>query len=221
MKRLIILIAAAFLTSPLTASEAAHGTSTHGEAEAPSPLNEEERALTFDPVFRKTDEHGTGYLEVAGEPLTVPRLLTLSPWDLMELVQTLAHTEVPLSRFGNGNGDERTEAWRLKVAAFAAADGGHHGIPQEDLFDPALVLWDPGYIQKKNQWGQWSIRIDRRDIVQDDLATLSPLEIQQAVVVLTGRMYSIEFVLDHLEAFRAQLSVVPRLIEAVAPGVHP
>ena len=54
-----------------------------------------------------------------------------------------------------------------------------------------------------------------RDIVQADLPTLSPLEVQQAVEVLTARTYPLEFVLYHLEAFRAQLSVVPRLSEAL------
>ena len=100
---------------------------------------------------------------------------------------------------------------------FAASGDSAAPPAQEDLFSPELVLWDPGYIPNLNEWGQWSIRLDHRDIVQDDLPTLSPLEVQQAVLVLTGRTYPVEFILDHLEAFRAQLSVVPRLAEASAP----
>lgn len=215
------MVGAAALVSPLYCNEAApaaHGAPAHGaEAVAESPLSAGERSLVFSPAYRRTDGHGTGFLEVDGEPLSVGRILTLSPWDLMELVQTLSGAEVPLSRFGNGNGDELTQAWRTKVATFAAGPAGHGAAHQEDLFDPALVLWDPGYIQHLNSWGKWTIRIDRRDIIQEDLATLSPLEIQQAVEVLTARTYPVEFILEHLEAFRAQLSVVPRLTEAVAP----
>jgi hypothetical protein len=126
----------------------------------------------------------------------------------MELVQVLGRVEVSLSRFGNN--DALTQAWRHKVAAFASTADAPPPTPSEDLFDPALVLWDPGYIQQKNEWGQWCVRLANRTIVQSDLATLSPLEVQQAVEVLTARTYPIEFILDHLEAFRAQLSVVPR-----------
>jgi hypothetical protein len=83
------------------------------------------------------------------------------------------------------------------------------------------VLWDPGYIQNQNEWGQWFITLDRRQIVQKDLATLSPLEVQQAVFVLTNRTYPIEFVLEHLESFRAQLTVHQRLAEvSAAAGAH-
>jgi len=207
---------------PLTANEAAaHGSpSGHGEAAVASPLTEGERALGFRTEFLRADDHGTGFLLVDGEPLSVARLLVLSPWDLMELVQKLSGEELPLSRFGRGNGDELTQAWRLKVAAFAASHDGHHTVAQEDLFDPALVLWDPGTIQQKNEWGEWTIRLDRRTITQSDLPSLSPLEVQQAVEVLTARTYPVEFVLDHLEAFRAQLSVIPR-VAAAAPAVHP
>jgi hypothetical protein len=175
--------------------------------------------LTFDPSFRKTDDQGRGYLLVRGEPLPVERILRLSPWDLMDLVQTLSGEPQRLSDYGNGAGDPVTQAWQTKVATFAAAADLPKEEPQEDLYDPALVLWDPGYIQNLNSWGKWTIRLARRDIVQEDLPTLSPLEVQQAVEVLTGRTYPVEFVLDHLEAFRAQLSVVPRLSEALA--VHP
>lgn len=185
-----------------------------GEGVAASPLTPGERALVFDPRFRHTDDHGEAFLEVDGEPLSVGRLLVLSPWDLMEVVQKLSGTELPLSRFGNGNGDELTQAWRAKIAAFTQGtgeghDAGHHGAA-EDPFDPNLVLWDPGFIQTKNEWGQWTIHLAQRDIVQADLPDLSPLEVQQAVAVLTGRTYSVEYVLEHLEAFRAQLSIVPR-----------
>jgi len=165
-------------------------------------------ALTFSPSYLRTDNHGRGYLLIQEEPLTVNRILSLSPWDLMEVVQTLSGTKVPLSRFGNN--DAQTQAWREQVASFAAKGDAPPSRPAEDLFDPALVLWDPGYIQQKNEWGQWTIHLANRDIVQSDLATLSPLEVQQAVEVLTARTYPIEFILDHLEAFRAQLSVVPR-----------
>ena len=215
MKRFLLVLLIPLFTLPVGASEAP--AAAHGAAatEVHSPLTTEERALEFDTRFLKTDDHGAGFLLVEGEPLSVSRLLSLSPWDLMELIQTLSGKEVTLSRFGNG--DELTQAWRLKVAAFAASADAHHVVHQEDLFDPALVLWDPGYIQNQNSWGQWTIRIGRRDIVQGDLATLSPLEVQQAVEVLTARTYPVEFILEHLEAFRAQLSVMPRLIKAVAP----
>ena len=183
-----------------------------------SPLTNAEQALTFSPSFLKTGADGHGYLVVRGEPLSVSRLLSLSPWDLMDLVQTLSGMPWPLSRFGTGNGDPLTKAWRTKVASFAVLGDASKPPAQEDLFDPALVLWDPGYIQNVNEWGQWYLRLDHRDIVQDDLPTLSPLEVQQAVTVLTGRTYPIEFILNHLEAFRTQLSVVPRLTEA---SVHP
>jgi len=213
MKTFLALLFALGTVMTLMASE------SHGAAAAVSPLYEDELLLTFSPRFLKTDDQGHGYLLVHGEPLTVGRILSLSPWDLMELVQTLSGKELLLSRFGNN--DELTQAWRLKVASFAAGGDRHQPAEPEDLFDPALVLWDPGYIQNLNEWGQWTIRIDRRDLVQSDLATLSPLEIQQAVEVLTARTYPIEFILDHLEAFRAQLSVVPRLAEAeAAPAAH-
>lgn len=82
--------------------------------------------------------------------------------------------------------------------------------PAEDPFDPALVIWDPGTIQNKNDQGQWTITLDHRTITQADIPTLSPLEIEQAVEVLTERHYPIEFVLDHLEQFRALITVDPR-----------
>jgi hypothetical protein len=186
--------------------------------DAAGALSDQDRRLVFSPAFLKTDDAGNGYLLVQGEPLSVGRLLSLSPWDLMDLVQRLSGTPVPLSRFGDG--DEVTQAWRTKVATFAASGNARQPATQEDLFDPNLVLWDPGYIQNLNSWGKWTIRIDRRDLEQEDLATLSPLEVQQAVEVLTGRTYTTEFILDHLEAFRAQLSVVPRLTEA-AVGDRP
>lgn len=215
MKYLPCIFLVAILSPPVFASEAA---SAHSSGAPASVLAEEDRLLGFSPTFLSTDEMGNGLLVVHGEPLTVGRILSLSPWDLMELVQVLSGTPVPLSRFGNG--DEVTQAWRTKVATFAASAAVHLPPAEEDLFDPALVLWDPGYIQNLNAWGQWTIRLDRRDIVQSDLETLSPLEVLQAVEVLTGRTYPIEFVLDHLEAFRAQLSVVPRLVEAAAAAHH-
>lgn len=82
--------------------------------------------------------------------------------------------------------------------------------PPEDPFDPALVIWDPGTIQTKNDQGQWTITLDHRTITQADIPTLSPLEVQQAVEVLTERHYPIEFILDHLEQFRALITVNPR-----------
>lgn len=218
MKSLFSLLVATVFAVSVFASEAP--SPGHGGG-AVSPLYERELTLPFSAEFLATDDAGHGYLLVHSEPLSVARILSLSPWDLMELVQTLSGTELPLSRFGNG--DELTQAWRLKVAAFAAGGDHHQPAHQEDLFDPALVLWDPGYIQHLNEWGQWTIQIDRRELVQGDLATLSPLEIQQAVEVLTARTYDVEFILDHLEAFRAQLSIVPRLTEAAgteAPAHH-
>ena len=173
-----------------------------------SPLTPLEQSLNFAPAYLRTDDHVHGYLLVHSEPLTAARLKTLSPWDLMELVQTLSKVEVPLSRFGDN--DDLTQAWRRRLVAFAATADAPPPPVTENIFDPALVLWDPGYIQFKNASGQWSIHLANRDIVQSDLATLSPLEVQQAVEVLTARTYPIDFVLDHLEAFRAQLSVVPR-----------
>lgn len=218
MKRLTLILAVlTVMAVPLSASEAA-STAGHGAALA-SPLSDEDRLLTFSREFLRTDDHGAGFLLIHGEPLSVGRLFSLSPWDLMEVVQVLSGKEIPLSRFGNG--DEVTQAWRTKVASFAATADAHPPAHAEDLFDPALVLWDPGYIQNLNSWGQWTIRLDRRDIVQGDLATLSPLEVQQAVEVLTGRTYPVEFILDHLEAFRAQLSVVPRLAEATGEASGP
>jgi len=215
MKYLFAIFLVVLGSGALVANEAAP---SHGAVAPASVLADEDRLLVFSPAFLRTDEEGNGLLLVHGEPLSVGRILSLSPWDLMELVQLLSRTEVPLSRFGNG--DEVTQAWRTKVATFAASAGVLTPVAEEDLFDPALVLWDPGYIQNLNTWGQWTIRLDRRDIVQSDLETLSPLEVLQAVEVLTGRTYSIEFVLDHLEAFRAQLSVVPRLVEASTGGHH-
>ena len=87
--------------------------------------------------------------------------------------------------------------------------------PPEDPFDPALVIWDPGTIQTWNppadgHTGFWSIRLESRTIRQEDIPTLSPLEVQQAVEVLTDRQYPIEFVLDHLEQFRKLITVDPR-----------
>jgi len=87
--------------------------------------------------------------------------------------------------------------------------------PSEDPFDPALVMWDPGTIQIWNPPqngvpGYWSIQLDNRTITQADIDSLSPLEVQQAVEVLTNRKYPIEFVLDHLQDFRALISVDPR-----------
>jgi len=180
-----------------------------------SPLTAAELSLTFSKDSLRTDGQGHGYLLVWGEPLSADRIRSLTPWDLMDLVQTLTKEKWPLSRFGNGSND-LTQAWRDKIIAFAAtADSPPKAVP-EDIFDPDLVLWDPGYIQMKNAWGQWTIHLANRDIVQSDLPTLSPLEVQQAVEVLTARTYPIEFVLNHLEQFRAQLSIVPRNPDAVA-----
>ena len=87
--------------------------------------------------------------------------------------------------------------------------------PTENPFDPALLIWDPGTIQIWNpplggQPGFWSIQLDHRTITQADIDSLSPLEVQQAVELLTGRQYPIEFILDHLKEFRALISVDPR-----------
>ncbi len=87
--------------------------------------------------------------------------------------------------------------------------------PTEDPFDPSLVMWDPGTIQIWNppeagRPGYWSLTLDHRTITQTDIPGLSPLEVQQAVEVLTGRHYPIEFVLDHLKEFRALITVDPR-----------
>lgn len=86
---------------------------------------------------------------------------------------------------------------------------------QENPFDPALVQWDPGTIQiwnepKDGHAGFWTIQLDHRAITQADIPSLSPLEVQQAVEVLTERKYPIEFILDHLEQFRALITVNPR-----------
>ncbi len=179
-----------------------------------SPLTAGENSLTFSKEFLRTDEEGHGYLLVLGESITGEQILSFSPWDLMDLVQILANDKLPLSRFGNGG--RLTQAWRAKVAAFVATADAPKKQPPEDLFDPNLVLWDPGYIQTQNAWGQWTIHLANRDIVQSDIPSLSPLEVQQAVEVLTARTYPIEFILDHLEQFRSQLSIVPRTPEAVA-----
>ena len=170
-------------------------------------LTKDELELKYSTDYLRTDDQGHGYLLVQGEPLSSQRILSLSPWDLMDLVQVLTGELVPLGRFENA---ELTRAWHHQVAAFAAKADAAVKVTPQDLFDPALVLWDPGYIQTKNAWGQWTIKITNREIVEADLASLSPLEVQQAVTVLTGRTYHIEFVLDHLEAFRAQLSIIPR-----------
>jgi len=206
MKRLflsLLFLAAALAPFSLAATEAhapAHATPAY------SPLTEGERALAIAPRL----------VERYAEDLDPHRLAEATTWELMELVQTLTGTLVPLSRFGNGH-DELTEAWRQKLTL----EAHHHSDHPEDPFDPALVVWDPGTIQFQNEWGQWSIRLDQREITQGDLATLSPLEVQQAVLVLTGRTYPIEFVLEHLEAFRGQLSIVPRVpAETPAPAHH-
>lgn len=183
-------------------------------APAESPLTATEQALVFSPSYLRTGVDGQGYLLVQGEPLSAGRLRSLSPWDLMDLVQKLTRVEIPLSRFGNN--DDLTLAWRQRLVAFAATADAPAPVPPENLFDPALVLWDPGYIQQKNRWGQWSIHLANRDIVQADVATLSPLEVQQAVEILTARTYSIEFVLDHLDQFRAQLRIGPPDTQALA-----
>lgn len=199
MKRFLLLLVS-LVPFSLVASEAhvpTHGTSY-------SPLTEGERALTLDP--RLVERHA--------EDLDPHRLAEATPWELMELVQSLSGTLVPLSRFGNGH-DELTEAWRQKLTHQA----DHHADHPEDPFDPALVVWDPGILQFQNEWGQWAIRLDQREVTQGDLATLSPLEVQQAVLVLTGRTYPIEFVLEHLEDLRGQLSVVPRT-PSEAPAPH-
>lgn len=196
------LLALSLMPFSLAASEA-HAPSH--EAPAYSPLTEGERALVFDP----------GLVESHREALDDHSLAESTPWELMELVQTLSGTLVPLSRFGNGH-DELTAAWRQKLSQ----EAHHHAEHPEDPFDPALVIWDPGTIQFQNEWGQWAIRLDQREITQADLVTLSPLEVQQAVLVLTGRTYPIEFVLDHLEALRDQLSIVPRVVQEPAPAHH-
>jgi hypothetical protein len=208
-----LLLLLAFLPPYLVANEA-----PAGEAPAESPLTNKERSLVLDASAVKLDAQGNAYLLWQKEPLSVELILELTPWDLMHVYQTLTGKQLVLSRFGQGGLDELTQAWRDKLAEFVVSrqyPAVHH---QEDLFDPELVLWDPGYIQNQNEWGQWYITLTRRDIVQRDLATLSPLEVQQAVEVLTGRTYTTEFVLLHLDAFRAQLTVHQRLAEAMAPN---
>ncbi len=219
-----LLTACLFASSlcPLAANQPAHGEAPAGESPAAeSPLSPQERALPLDARAVKLDSQGRAYLIWKKEPITVALIEDLSPWDLMHIYQALSGTDLKLSRFGHGGNDELTQAWREKLAEFVVSrelPAVHH---QEDLFDPELVLWDPGYIQNQNEWGQWFITLDRRQIVQKDLATLSPLEVQQAVFVLTNRTYPIEFVLEHLESFRAQLTVHQRLAEvSAAAGAH-
>jgi len=224
-----LMTATLFICSlpPLTANQPAHGEAPAGESlagESPaaeSPLTPQERALFLDARAVKLDSHGQGYLIWKKEPVTVELIEGLSPWDLMHIFQALSGSDIKLSRFGRGGNDELTQAWREKLAEFVVSRESPAVEHQEDLFDPELVLWDPGYIQNQNEWGQWFITLDRRQIVQKDLGTLSPLELQQAVFVLTNRTYPIEFVLEHLESFRAQLTVHQRLAEvSAAAGAH-
>ncbi|MEI8095385.1 MAG: hypothetical protein WCG80_14335 [Spirochaetales bacterium] len=223
---LVAVFATLLLVLPLDANETpAHAGASEaaatGEPAPESPLTDAERALKLDPRAVKLDEHGEAYLLWEKEPVRVDLILDLTPWDLMKIYQSLTAKALPLSRFGQGGIDELTQAWRDKLAEFVVSRQDPAVEHQENLFDPELVLWDPGYIQNQNEWGQWYLHLDRRDIVQRDLATLSPLEVQQAVVVLTGRTYPVEFVLEHLEAFRAQLTVHQRLAEAVASETPP
>jgi|GEM_PF-2549275 len=178
-----------------------------------SPLTPTEQTLEFSRLALTRTSDGHGELLVQGKVWTVEMILHATPWELMTLTQTLTATLIPLSRFGGGG--RLTNAWRTKLATFAASGDAPIPPAQHDLFDPDLVLWDPGFVQHKNQWGQWSLSLDRRDIVQADLPALSPLEVQQAVRILTNRTYPLAFVVENLEAFRAQLSVVPRLTEAL------
>ena len=221
MKLSFVVVLFLLLSSLLGANEAHAGAAVEATGEAvESPLTDAERALKLDPRAVKFDERGEAYLLWEKEPVRVELILELSPWDLMKMYQTLTGRPLPLSRFGRGGDDELTQAWRDKLAEFVVSRQHPAVEHQEDLFDPELVLWDPGYIQNQNEWGQWYLHLDRRDIVQRDLATLSPLEVQQAVQVLTGRTYPVEFVLEHLESFRAQLTVHQRLAEALAPTNH-
>lgn len=85
----------------------------------------------------------------------------------------------------------------LTVTGFAGTEG----------FKTEEIIADPGVIQKKNSQGEWYISLDRRDVVESDVEDLSPLEVCQAVVVLTGKTWSLDTVLFHLDEFRNAIRV--------------
>lgn len=215
---IVALVPRAGANSAPEASDSHGGGDVHG-APVPSVLAPEEASLKLSDQFLTTDAQGAKVLMIRGEPLSLERVEELSPWDLMEVVQVLSGTEIPLRRFGNGAGDPVTEAWRAKVVALWGPHEAVHHEVRDDRYDPRVIPWDPGFIQTQNSWGQWVLHLDRRDIIQSDIPTLSPLEIQQAIELLTGRTYPLEDILRDVESFRAWITVSPRVV-ADTPQEH-
>lgn len=176
-------------------------------------LTEAERALPLVNVPVSWDSSGRAFWKVQGRDIGLAELSALTPWQTMELVQMLSGEEIPFSRFGDMNG-MRLRAWKAKLAAYLAASSKPSLVPKAQLFNPRFSVWDPGWIQHKNTLGQWYIHLFRRNIVESDLKTLSPLEVAQAIQVLTGRRYPMTFILEHLETFRTELRIEKR-VEAV------
>jgi hypothetical protein len=176
-------------------------------------LTEFERALPLANVPVSWDASGQAFWKIHGREIGLAEVSALTPWQTMELVQVLSGEEIPLSRFGDADG-MRLRAWKAKLAAYLAAASKPSLVPKAQLFNPQFSVWDPGWIQHRNTLGQWYIRLFRRNIIESDLKTLSPLEVAQAVQVLTGRRYPMTVILGNLEIFRTQLRIEKR-VEAV------
>ncbi len=178
----------------------------HSDAPA---LTTAERALPFDASFLRW-EGDDAYWQVGQAQITLQALESFTPWQTMTLVQKLSGLLLPLDRFGDQN-SPLLRAWKAKLEAYLAAEAKPQAASPQEVFNPLACVWDPGWVQQRNSLGQWYIHLYRRNILQSDVASLSPLEVAQAVKVLTGRRYSNQYILRHLEAFRTQLRVEQRL----------
>ncbi|NNM67859.1 MAG: hypothetical protein HKM06_07610 [Spirochaetales bacterium] len=202
------LLSFLFFTDPAVAAQ---GTSVDSATLPDAPaLTEAERALPLVNVPVSWDSSGRAYWKIQGRAIGLAELSALTPWQTMELVQLLSGEQIPFSRFGDMNG-LRLRAWKSKLAAYLAASSKPSLVSKAQLFNPQFSVWDPGWIQHRNTLGQWYIHLFRRNIIESDLRTLSPLEVAQAIRVLTGRRYPMTFILEHLETFRTELRIEKRV----------
>ncbi len=172
-------------------------------------LTAAERSLPFDSSFLRW-EGSEAYWKVGQATITLADIATFTPWQTMMLVQKLSGLLLPLDRFGDQN-SPLLRAWKAKLEAYLASEAKPQVATPREVFNPLACVWDPGWVQHRNSLGQWYIHLYRRNILQSDVASLSPLEVAQAVKVLTGRRYSTNYILTNLEAFRTQLRVEQRL----------
>lgn len=210
MRILRIFLSALALVGPaggLGASEAP----TADSAVAHAPVGHELDVLTGiapeDLPIRLTRDGEPAFF-LRGLPVTVRELGALTDFELLTLLQSLAGRDLLLSEITAERALilQRLSQWlqdrRPKHLTHAAAD-----------FSTSRIRWNTDDVLKADPWDGYLIDLDRRSIAPKDIEDLSPLEIRQAVFLLTERLFDADQVLFNLEDFKRQLYGWKALVE--------